>query len=160
MNDHCRYEHDVIRAARESRWTEALQNHVASCEDCQAAASVSAFMGMLSEDDVRVRALPQASAVWLKAQLLRDTLAAERVARPFTVFQWLAYFVVASGWAGLMTWKWDAVRQWMLSFTPAHVIQSASGLTAPSIPLAFYAGIVVLASLTMFLALHTILAEE
>ena len=33
-------------------------------------------------------------------------------------------------------------------------------MSAPSIPLVFYAGIVVLASLTMFLALHTILAEE
>jgi hypothetical protein len=160
MNDHCRYELDVTRAAREGRWTEALQSHLASCEDCQAAASVAGFMEMLAEDDVRVRALPSASAVWLKAQLLRDTLAAERISRPFTVFQWLAYFVVASGWAGLMTWKWDVVRQWLLSFTPTRVIQSASGLTAPSIPLAFYAGIVVLASLTMFLALHTILAEE
>lgn len=160
MNDHCRCEHDVLRAAQEGRWTEALQSHVAACEECQAAASVSAFMGMLSADDARVRALPSASAVWLKAQLLRDTLAADRVTRPFTVFQWVAYFVVASGWAGLMTWKWNAVRDWLLSFTPSRVIQSASGLGAPSVPLAFYAGILVLASLTMFLALHTILAEE
>jgi hypothetical protein len=122
MSDHCRYEHDVLRAAQEGRWTDALQSHVASCEECQAAASVSAFMGMLADDDVRVRALPSGSAVWLKAQLLRDTLAADRVNRPFTIFQWVAYFVVASGWAGLMTWKWNAVRDWLLGFTPSRII--------------------------------------
>lgn len=160
MNDHCRYEHDVVRAARESRLTEALRSHVASCEQCQAVASVSAFMGMLSEDDARVRPLPSSSAVWLKAQLLRGSEAADRVSRPFTVFQWVAYFIVASGWAGVMTWKWNVVRDWLLGFTPSHVIQSASGLGTPSASIAFYAGIVVLASLTMSVALHTILAEE
>lgn len=159
MNGHCRYENDVVRAAREARWTETLQAHMASCEECQAAASVSAFMGMLSAEDARVRPLPSASAVWLKAQLMRDSMAADRVARPFTIFQWIAYFIVASGWAALMTWKWTAVRAWLLSFTPANVIQSASGL-APTIPITFYAGVLVLAAVTMSLALHTILAEE
>lgn len=160
MNGQCRYENDVVRAAREARWTDSLKAHVAGCEDCQAAASVSAFMGTLADDDARVRPLPNASAVWLKAQILRDSIAAERVARPFTVFQWIAYFIVASGWAALMTWKWNAVRAWLLGFTPAHVIQSASGIGAPSIPVTFYAGILLLAAVTMTLALHTILAEE
>ena len=160
MNDHCRYENDVIRAAREGGWTDALKVHLASCEECRAAASVSAFMATIAEEDARVRPLPSPSVVWLKAQILRDSLAADRVARPFTVFQWIAYFAVASGWAALMTWKWSAVNAWLLSFTPAHVIERASGLGGPSIPGTFYAGIVVLASLTMFLALHTIMAEE
>lgn len=160
MNDRCRFEHDVIRAAQEDRWTQALHSHVASCEQCQAAVSVSAFMEMLSGDDARVQPLPSASAVWLKAQLLRDSEAADRASRPFTVFQWAAYFAVASGWAGVMTWKWSVVRDWLMSFTPSRVIQSASGLSSPSASIAFYAGIVVLASLTMSLALHTILAEE
>ncbi len=159
MNTHCRHERDVLAAAREDGWTDALRDHVADCEECAAAASVAPWMGRLAESDVRDRPLPPASALWLKAQLLGRQAAADRASRPFTVFQWLAYLVVASGWAGLITWKWTAVRQWLLSFTPASMIQSASGV-APTIPISFYIGIAILVSVTMVLALHTILAEE
>lgn len=159
MNAHCRHERDVLIAARENAWTDPLRGHVAGCEECAAAASVAAWMARLAESDVRDRALPPASAVWLKAQLLGRQAAADRASRPFTVFQWLAYVVVASGWAALITWKSGAVRQWLLSFTPASMIQSASGV-APTIPISFYIGILVLTSVTMLLALHTILAEE
>ncbi len=160
MNDHCRYEHDVIIAANENAWSDTLRNHVAACEDCAAAATVSSWMAELSEMNVRDRALPSASAVWLKAQLLGSQAAADRASRPFTVFQWIAYAVVASGWAALITWKWSAVQQWLFSLTPTHLIQRASGIATQSIPMSFYLGIAVLTSVTMVLALHTILAEE
>ena len=159
MNEHCRPERAVMIAARENTWTDGLRRHVSDCEDCSAAASVESWMGQLATADVRDRALPPASAVWLKAQILGRQAAADRASRPFTVFQWFAYAVVASGWAGMITWKWSAVRQWLFSFTPASMLQSAAGST-PTIPLSFYIGVIALTSVTMVLALHTILQEE
>jgi hypothetical protein len=160
MNGHCRYERDVMIAASENSWTDPLRRHISACEECASAATVAPWMSQLAATDVRDRALPPASAVWLKAQLLGSQAAGERASRPFTIFQWVAYAVVASGWSGLITWKWSAVQQWLFSLSPASLIQKASGVATPSIPISFYIGIVVLTSVTMILALHTILAEE
>lgn len=159
MSGHCRYERDAIVASQLNEWTDSLRRHVEGCEECAAAVAVGPWMARLAQSDVRDRALPPSSAIWLRAQLLGQQTAADRAARPFTIFQWIAYAVVASGWAGIITWKWSAVQAWLLSMTPAHIVQAASG-SAPAISISFYVGIAVLTSITMVLALHTILAEE
>ena len=66
----------------------------------------------------REHILPDPSVVWLKAKLLQGTVDVGRVSRPLDIVQMLAYFVVAGGWAGLLTWRWNAVEAWMRSFTP------------------------------------------
>jgi len=107
------------------------------------------------------RRLPEANSIWVKAKLLQTSAAMERAARPITQMQIAAYLIVASGWAALVTWKWTTLAAWVNSFTPAHIIMGAAGAdTVRSLSLTFVMALIVLASVTVVLAFHTILAEE
>ena len=107
------------------------------------------------------RTLPEANSIWVKAKLMATAAAMERAARPVTNMQIAAYLIVASGWAALVTWKWSALAAWINSFTPTHIIMGAVGAEAArSLSLTFFMALIVLASVTVVLAFHTILAEE
>ena len=158
MNELCRHETHVIRAVVEDQWTDALREHVAGCDNCAAAAAAAPFMKRLAQVDERQRKLPDPAVVWLKAQLLRGGALAERAARPLTIVQIVAYIVVAAGWASVLTWKWADLQQWILRFTPSGMAQ---GMThSSSLSIAFLLMVVVLATMTVMLGLHTILAED
>ncbi len=157
----CPMERDVIRAAANDAWPEALRAHVATCEDCTAAAEVAPWMQSFAEDDVRERPLPDPSVLWLKAQLLRSTATVDRASRPITNLQIGAYVALAAGWALLLTFKWGAIHAWLKVFTPAALMTQAAGATATaSISATMIVTLIVLASLSVMVALHTILAEE
>lgn len=154
----CPYEPNVVRAAKEDRWTDALRSHLADCDDCVAAVSVAPWIDRFARLSDREHILPDPSIVWLKAQLLRNTADVARVARPMTIAQWTAYFVVAGGWAAVLTWKWQAVDAWVHSLTPSGLVSNAA--RTESLSLSFFAILLVLAATTVMLALHTILAED
>jgi hypothetical protein len=159
MNDVCRREPDVRLAAESDGWTDELRAHAAGCPDCAAAAAVAPWMQRFAGMPDREHILPDPSVVWLKAQLLRNTAAAERVTRPITSLQIAAYLVVAACWAALLTWKWGAIVALVHRLTPSGmVLGGASG--AASISMSLLAVVLVLSSLTLLVALHTILAEE
>ena len=158
MNGECRFEADVLRAVQEDRWTDALRRHLAECDDCQAAAAVAPWMHRFSRISDREHLLPDPQIVWLKAQLIQGSADVARVSRPLNVVQLVAYLVVAGGWATLLMWKWTAVSAWMRGFTPSGIVQNVSG--GQSLSMSFFALVFVLASITVMLALHTILAEE
>ena len=158
MTGSCRFEPDVLRAAEEDRWSDSLRRHLTECEDCVATAAVAPWMERFSKISDRDHILPDPSIVWLKAKLLQGTADVARVSRPLNFLQLLAYLVVAGGWAGVLTWKWDAVQAWIRGLTPASLVTSAA--RAESLSMSFFAIIFILASMTVMLALHTILAEE
>jgi hypothetical protein len=154
----CRYESDVLHAAGEERWSDALRGHLLECDDCVAAASVAPWMMRFAKISDREHPLPDPQLVWLKAKVLQATVDAARVSRPITIVQLVAYLVVAGGWAALLTWKWEAVATWLRGLTPTGMLQNvANGQT---LSLSFFAFVFVLASMTVTLALHTIMAEE
>jgi hypothetical protein len=157
MTQACRYERDIIRAAEEDRWTDSLRGHLTECDDCIAAVSVAPWMNRFARISDREHILPDPSVVWLKAKLLQGTVDAGRVSRPLDVAQMLAYLVVAGGWAGLMTWRWHDIETWLRSFTPTAIVTTAA---RAELSMSFFALVFVLASMTVMLALHTILAEE
>jgi len=159
MTEGCRYEPEVRRAAEEDRWTDSLRQHLTGCDECIATASVAPWMSRFARISDREHILPDPSVVWLKAKLLQGTVDAGRASRPLDIVQMLAYFVVAGGWAGLLTWRWNAVEAWIRSFTPAGLVATATTRTG-SLSMSFFAMVFVLASMTVMLALHTILAEE
>ncbi|HUP50790.1 MAG TPA: hypothetical protein VNA04_18605 [Thermoanaerobaculia bacterium] len=159
MRASCVSEPLVRRAAAEDRWTEALRQHVRECQECAAAAAASPFMARFSRIDARQRALPDPAVLWLKAQLLRSGAAADRAARPLNVAQIVSYAAIAAGWAALLTWKWDELQRWLLSFTPASLVGDLAG-TQSAIPATLVLAVVLLSSLTVMLAVHSILAEE
>lgn len=159
MTEGCRFEPDVLRAAAEDRWTDSLRRHLTECDECITTASVAPWMSRFARISDREHILPDPSVVWLKAKLLPGTVDAGRASRPLDIVQMLAYFVVAGGWAGLLTWRWHAVEAWLRSFTPAGLVTTAAK-QAGSLSMSFFAMVFVLASMTVMLALHTILAEE
>ena len=121
---------------------------VASCEECTAAAFVDPWMKRFASLSDREHILPHPSIVWLKAQVMRNSAEVARASRPMTFVQWMAYLVVAAGWAALLTWKWEAVQALIKPFD------------SPFSALTTFALLVVLSTFTVTLALHTILAEE
>lgn len=154
----CRREADVLRAVREDRWTDALRRHLTECSDCVAAVSAAPWMIQFARLGDRPHKLPDPSIVWLKAKLLAGSRDVSRVSRPLTIVQLVAYLVVAGGWAAVLTWKWDAVETWLQGVTPAVIVNATSGVQ--SLSLSFFAVIFALATMTVMVALHTILAEE
>jgi hypothetical protein len=154
----CMFESKVIHAAQRDEWTDSLRAHLASCDDCMAAVSVAPWMHRFAQLGDREHRLPDASIVFLKARLLQASAESRRASRPMDFVQMVAYLVVAGGWAGLLTWKWAAVEAWLRSFTPSGLLQGA--IRTDSLSLSFFALAAVLASMTVMLALHTILAEE
>jgi hypothetical protein len=157
----CPMERDVVRAAAHDAWPEALRMHVETCEDCAVAAAVAPWMESFAADDVRESPLPDPSVLWLKAQLLRSSAAVERASRPITNLQIGAYLLVAAGWAALMTWKWSSIQSWLHDFTPSGLVARAAGAAGgTSLSASVILTLVILASMTVMVALHTILAEE
>jgi len=124
-------------------------------------AEVDTWMKQFAAIDDRPHGLPDPGALWVKAKLLQSQAAMERASRPITGIQIAAYLLVAGGWAALVTWKWSALSAWINSFTPSHIILGAAGAqTASSLSLTFVMALIALASVTVMLAFHTILAEE
>jgi hypothetical protein len=161
MNESCPFEPNVLRAASTGEWTQALRAHVESCTGCAAASEVAAWMEDFARIDDRDHILPDPAVLWLKAKLLQSNAAIERAALPMTRMQIVAYFVLAGGWAALLTWKWNALRAWMLALNPGRIATGVAGTTgATSLSMTFLITLVLLASATAMLAFHTILAEE
>jgi hypothetical protein len=155
----CRLEADVVRAAEEGAWTDALRRHAAECADCEAAAAVARWMRDFSRVDEREHILPDPAVLWLKSQILRGTAGMERAAKPMTMVQIAAYLLVAGGWTALLTWRWDALNRWFENLNPAEALtNSAAG--AASLSATFFLCVLVLSSITIVVAMHTILAEE
>ncbi|HVE72841.1 MAG TPA: hypothetical protein VNI54_15855 [Thermoanaerobaculia bacterium] len=154
----CRWEHDVLTAAQQDRWSDGLRAHLLECDDCVAAASVAPWITRFAKISDREHRLPDPQLLYLKAQLLHASADAARVARPITVVQLIAYLVVAGGWAALLTWKWDAIAIWLRGFTPTGLFQNVA--SGQSLSMSFFAVVFALASMTAMLALHTIMAEE
>jgi hypothetical protein len=124
-------------------------------------AEVAAWMQRFAGMDDHERSLPDARSLWVKARLLQSTAAAERAVRPISRVQIVAYVVVAASWAALLNWKWAALSAWFRGLTPAHMILHATGAeTAATLSATFFGALVALASVTLMLAFHTILAEE
>jgi predicted histidine transporter YuiF (NhaC family) len=155
MSEGCRHEVYVRRAASENAWSESLREHIGTCVECRAAAAIAPTMSKLAVVDNRSHPLPAPAVIWLKAQLLRGTAVIDRVSRPMSIMQVIAYVTVAAGWAGMVMWKWSDMERMVRAFTPTTIATGAGGLSVTLL-----AGLVVLGSMTFALAMHTILAED
>jgi len=161
MTTECAFEANVMDAVASDAWTESLRAHVASCADCAAAAEVGPWMARLAGIDERKHVLPDPAVLWLKAKLLQTSAAVERASLPITRLQIAAYLIIAAFWAALLTWKSSALQAWINHFSPGHMILGAAGAEATaSLSISVVFAVVILASATVGVAMHTILAEE
>lgn len=161
MTTECAFEGNVIDAVTTGSWTESLRAHVASCDDCAAAAEVGPWLSHFARLDEREHILPDPAILWLKAKLLGSNSAVERAALPITRLQIAAYLIIAAGWAAMLTWKSAALQSWVNHLSPGHMILGVTGTEASaSLSVSVLFGIIALASATVGVAMHTILAEE
>jgi hypothetical protein len=85
----------------------------------------------------------------------------QRAALPITRLQIASYLIIAACWAALLTWKSSALQAWINHLSPGHMILGAAGAeTSTSLSLSVLFAIMILASATVGVAMHTILAEE
>ena len=60
-----------------------------------------------------------------------------------------------------MTWKWSALVAWMNALNPGRLVANSAGPSgATTLSMTVLVTLVLLASATVMLAFHTILAEE
>lgn len=156
----CPMEHDVLRAAAMNAWPHALRSHAESCSDCAAAAAIAPWMQSFAEVDVRETPLPDPTLLFLKAQLLKNTAGVDRASRPIARFQIVAYLVVAAGWAALLMARWNTIASFLHGLTPAGMVSKMATGSATTLSISIIAALAILSSMTVVLALHTILAEE
>ena len=161
MTTECRFETNVIDAVTSGSWTESLRAHAASCADCAAAAEIAPWMTRFAGLDERQHILPDPAVLWLKAKLLQSSAAVERAGLPITRLQIAAYLIIAAGWAAILTWKSSALQVWINHLSPGHMILGAAGAEATtSLSISVLIALIALASATVGVAMHTILAEE
>jgi hypothetical protein len=160
MTTECAFEANVLDAVENDSWTESLRNHVASCADCAAAAEVGPWLMQFAGIDEREHILPDPAVLWLKAKLLQTSSAVERASLPITRLQISAYLIIAAGWAAILTWKSSTLEAWINHLSPGNVILGATGAATASLSLGVLVAILTLASATVGVAMHTILAEE
>jgi len=162
MIDSCPFEPNVIDAAASGSWSESLRTHVASCADCAAAAEVAPWMVSFAKQDDREHILPDPAVLWLKAKLLQSSAAVERAALPMTRSLIAAYLIIAAGWAALLTWKWSALVAWINVLNPGRIVTGAAagGSGSTTLSMTVLVSLVLLASATVMVAFHAILAEE
>ena len=145
----------VLDAVRTGEWTPALRQHVASCEECAAAADVAQWMEGFASNGVPRRNLPDPALLWLQAQLPPPANVAQKVGRPVKVVQIAAYFIAVGASTVLLVRHWNALQAWVSSFTAAGIVETPWHSSIPLLLFAF--------SITSFaatLAVHTILADE
>lgn len=101
----CTYEIDVAAAARNGGWTDALQDHAASCLECaETALVVSAFAedvdGLVSDDSP----LPDPRIIWIKSRLKARQ---EKSFQATRVMAWVQRLTVAGVVVMGMLWSSD-----------------------------------------------------
>jgi hypothetical protein len=116
----CPHEADVLDLVAIGQWPAradaALTEHVASCEICSDVAVVATAMADLGEASMAAVRVPDASAVWYRAQVAAREELARRATRPVLA----AEIAAALGALGVLILTWhiggDVFRQWWNQF--------------------------------------------
>jgi len=120
-----------------------------------------AWMKQFAAIDDREHILPDPSVIWLKARVIQSAREAERASRPITTMQIAAYAAVAACWAALLSWKWSVLQSWLESLKPTNILVSGAAVSPASLISApFFVTLLVLGSVTVALAMHTIFVED
>ena len=120
---------------------------------------ISSVLKRVAAEAPRRRELPDAHHFWITSQLMPNRAVQERVSRPMGVLQVLAYTVVAICWAGLITWKWPQIQNWVQGpDVTGRLLDAASGAASVSFSMVFLVG--GLLAITRVVIMHSVLAEE
>lgn len=106
----CPRESEVLKALREEKMSEELQEHIAGCLLCQDTVVVSRWMYRFKETALKIdmpgKTLPGAQSMWNKAHAARrpDKKLVRKAMRPLIVPQVLALGVFIAGMIYMTVW--------------------------------------------------------
>ena len=104
----CPQEGAVWRAARATRWDEALTTHVKECSVCREIVQTTRWMQALPQPAERTPALPDASLLWRRSRLLQKQAEAQRTLRTLDLVEVLPGAIFALAFAGWLAWNWSS----------------------------------------------------
>ena len=150
----CRFEKSVWQAVISSSWTEALQQHAATCDVCGEVALVSGGLQELSRKEPAANSLPDPRQILWRGEWLAARSAGERATRPILIYLWFATVVGVLGLAGSVFWAWPLVESWLPGW---RVELPTFGLSFPT-PAVYGAVLPVCAAIV--LAFRWVLSED
>ena len=99
----CPREDEVLKALREEKMSEELQEHIAECSACQNTEAVSRWMNRFRESawhtEMQEKTLPDAQSLWNKVhkQKRLDKKLVRKALRPLLIYQVLFYGLLTAG---------------------------------------------------------------
>lgn len=154
----CAREQLVASAVRSGQWDPCLRDHVASCSICQEVVQVSGWMQDLAAG-LQPSSVPDARALWLKAQILQKRAAARKVMQPLEIFQKAAYGMATLVLVGLVFGNWKQVNNWVSRLNRSWLeVWSLAGMTPFSLPL--FSLVAALIFVVSLVTLYNAFAEE
>jgi predicted anti-sigma-YlaC factor YlaD len=156
----CDQESRILRAVGSRRAPDPeVQDHLASCEACREAASVSQWMQTLSDTTGEMKSLPDPALLWWKAQLLRRWEAERRVAKPIERMQRWEVVAGTIGLAVMVVWQWADISRVFGSLNPGNLTHwTAVANASPYLPVALVG--TVLLGVMVLAGVHRMLAES
>jgi hypothetical protein len=145
----------AIRARRDS--DPEVQAHLATCESCRDAVSVSRWMQTMSETTGENKELPDQSLLWWKAQMLRRWEAERHVAAPIDRMQRFEVVAGLFGVIAVIVWQWADLRRAFSSLNPETITNwTTTAHSTPYLPVALVGtvllGIMVVAGIRRLVA--------
>lgn len=104
----CEQEEAVVRAVVDGTWSDRLEQHAASCDRCRDVAATTRWMRALGTGDEAP--LPDASLVWVRAQVEADLASRERGFGPTGLWSLLGQVAMALTGAVALALLWDRLR--------------------------------------------------
>lgn len=155
--NHCELEDEILRLTQAAGISDAARRHLMECEVCRNTVAADAFVREFAAQPIEERRLPDATLIWLKAQLLQSDGAIFQLRQSLSIVHTIAFGLVALAWALLLSWKWTALSAFFTHAADMGAIVSALHAQLFSIP--FVLTIIVLSCATVGLAFHSAMAE-
>ncbi|HVT03161.1 MAG TPA: hypothetical protein VHL58_07250 [Thermoanaerobaculia bacterium] len=159
MKEQCSRQTEIVKALRSASPETSELDHLSDCEGCRDAVAADDFMRQLDVEPLVTHRLPDASLLWLKAQLLQNQESGARLTRRLLVVQYLPLGIVAVLWSVLLSWKWKTVYEGLQHFSFERFV-SSSALGSNPLPMSVLLMFAVMLGLTVIVTLQGVFAEE
>ncbi len=123
----CAHEQAVTKAIAANRLNEDLRAHLATCAECREAADVASWMIKIAEATEAERALPSASFIRWRSQLLKRQEDVQRATRPIRIIQVVSGLIVGLAVFVLLLRQPSAIEHGLALFRPPWANLFSSG---------------------------------
>lgn len=161
----CEREPEMLQAAArgEAATSPGVTTHLASCASCRDAVATVAWMREMADTSADApHPLPDAGAIWWKAQLLRRWESERRAVAPIERMHWVEISAGVVSLGVFLVWQWSGLVNLLARLNPASLatISSSSAAAASPTVLMFVVGLTLALGATIFVSLHRMITHE